>query len=263
MIKLRNFGWLLRVGILSSLILPPVIATAQQPLLETIVGIQKADKMGKSIARADVDGDGFMDIIAGAPEGDVYKPTKNGYDDGYVAVFSGDDFEALAVYVGPNEDARLGTSIDRVGDLNGDGTEEIIIGAPGVEKNGTDSGAVYVVSIEPWQYLYQIYGEKQGDNLGHAVAGMGDLNDDGVPDFAYSAPGSDDAMINAGSVYVISGADGSLIRKFNGTSIDDQMGSSLRGIRDLDGDNRLELAVGSHLWDGASKNVGNVSFYNV
>lgn len=84
--------------------------------------------------------------------------------------------------------------------------------------------------------------------FGHAVAGIGDINGDMVPDLAVGAPGVDDGGINrSGKVYLFSGADGSLLRAISSPNRrkGGRFGFSLTAAGDLDGDGAGDLIVGA------------------
>src|SRR6185295_16995485 len=105
-----------------------------------------------------------------------------------------------------------------VGDLNGDGKSDFIIGAPYADPGGlTDGGSAYVYSGATGALLYQKDGTALGDNFGNAVAGVGDVNGDGVADFMVGAQTADPGGIfNAGAAFVYSGATGALLYQKNG-----------------------------------------------
>jgi len=116
-------------------------------------------------------------------------------------VFAGDGGEEAAILACP-------------GDMNGDGTEDVAVGAQGSDEAGGDAGALYIVTDAPssWPATYdlataevRLLGEAVGDWFGHAVAAAGDLNDDGFDDLVVSAPYNDQEGSAAGKVYVIFG----------------------------------------------------------
>lgn len=117
---------------------------------------------------------------------------------------------------------QAGRSVTDIGDINGDGLDDYLIGAPhaGLDTTGKAlAGAAYVVYGNPSgipqnlgqltpQQGFRIDGQLPGDYAGTAVAAIGDVNGDGVPDFAVGAPASDGSLpaLRAGKVYVIFGS---------------------------------------------------------
>ena len=93
--------------------------------------------------------------------------------------------------------------------------------------------------------LYQKNGAAFNDFLGFSVASAGDVNGDGVPDFIIGAFGADPGGLSlAGSAYVYSGADGSLLYQKNGAAAGDNLGNSVAGAGDVDGDGKADFIIG-------------------
>ena len=91
---------------------------------------------GRSGSGADVNGDGFSDLIVGA-----FGDSNNGFDSGSARVFSGVDGSVLHNFDGDSAGDSLGISVSGAGDVNGDGFADLIVGAPGADRNGTNSGS--------------------------------------------------------------------------------------------------------------------------
>ncbi|WP_404390373.1 cadherin domain-containing protein [Pseudoalteromonas phenolica] len=124
--------------------------------------------------------------------------------------------DSQAIYgLGSND--WLGYGATAAGDVNGDGFDDLIIGAPNNDTNGGDAGAAYVLFGNATGVLanlsdvvngiggFAIYGERGGDKAGFAVAGNGDINGDGLADVVIGAPYADDYGDQAGKVYVVFG----------------------------------------------------------
>ncbi|MBI4592013.1 FG-GAP repeat protein, partial [Candidatus Uhrbacteria bacterium] len=108
---------------------------------------------------------------------------------------------------------NAGWSVAGIGDVNGDGVDDLAVGSPYNDYYEADIGAAYVLfgaSISGEMSLgeteVKMRGESYNDNAGWSVAGVGDVNGDGVDDLAVGAPSSDDAATDAGSVYVLFGS---------------------------------------------------------
>jgi hypothetical protein len=174
------------------------------------VGAQRESGLGASmrgIGLGDIDGDGSSDVAIGAPG-----TTGTSEGGGLVAVWFGG---ALAgTYSAEEADARilgdgaLGTALAIGADLDGDGTLDLLAGAP--TAGGQQQGIVYAVldlaagELEaPTQANSTWLGEAAGDAFGTSVAVGSDLKRDGTPWAIVSAPGADaGGLVDAGRVYL-------------------------------------------------------------
>jgi len=229
-------------------------------LVEPSLGL--SDRLGYAVAGiGDATGDNIPDIAVGAPFADVAANNV-----GAVVLFSGAtcaSFRTLSDPGGAPGD-QLGNSVARLGDLDGDGIDEIVAGAPQVNDPVTLSGAVLVFDGADGTLLYKLTDPQETNRLGASVAGPGDVNGDGVPDIVAGAPFDNNFAGTAGAAYVFSGADGSLIRKLidpdGGTS--DDLGHSLAGVGDVNGDGFPDIAVGAIEDDIAASNAGAVVVFS-
>ncbi|MGQ0553201.1 MAG: IPT/TIG domain-containing protein [Planctomycetota bacterium] len=171
------------------------------------------DDFGTSVAAAgDVNLDGWPDILVGAPAktGESLSPKP-----GYARVHSGLDgaviHEFTAGPLGLNQffdpaSERFGESVAGAGDVNGDGVPDLLVGVPFTGSNPiTALGAVRIYSGAYGTLLYELTGTSAGAWLGDAVAGLGDLNGDGLADFAAGAPRESVGTVQSGRVIVWSG----------------------------------------------------------
>ncbi len=153
-----------------------------------------------------------------------------------------------------------------VGDLDGDGLEDIVIGAMGDSTNGSGSGAAYIVfgkaipaggTLDLRQASLKLVGTDAGDNFGRYHMGVGDVDGDGLDDLLVAARYNDDAGNNAGAVYLFLGATLSSASASSPLSAADadytitgEMAGSDFGVQvdaagDIDGDGRADLLVGA------------------
>lgn len=148
----------------------------------------------------------------------------------------------------PNE-SGFGNQVASLGDINGDGFEDILVSAPSAESNPAGGGArgkAWVFfgplgTTDP-SFIYQ--GEGQSDAFGQSIDGSGDFNGDGVRDILIGAPsfGAD----KRGRTYVYSGSDGSLLATWTGSGADIRMGTRVRffvNVDDFTGDEVLNTQV--------------------
>lgn len=147
----------------------------------------------------------------------------------------------------------MGSSVSWAGDVNGDGTPDMILGANAA--NGYAGGA-YVHSGLDGSLLHAFSGFSTGDQFGNCVHGAGDTNGDGVPDLVIGATLAQPVGENSGSSYVFSGADGSLLLQMDGMAAEDYLGGSVSFAGDVNGDGRADVIVGARLSDLGSLNGG-------
>ena len=201
------------------------------------------DSFGESVAGSgDVDGDGVDDWIIGAPGND-----ENGSNAGKVLVYSGSSQALLWSKTGEAEGDRFGWSVACAGDVNEDGFDDVIAGAPWNDAHGENAGRAYVLDGQNGSVIFKINGRDAGDRLGVAVTGLGDLNDDGASDFAIGAPYCDEGGSNSGRVTIYSGHNKKTIQRIDGASSGDRFGSSLAGLTYGSSSKRTLLIIGAPL----------------
>ncbi|MCK5833350.1 FG-GAP repeat protein [bacterium] len=145
---------------------------------------------------------------------------------------------------------RYGMTIASIGDINGDGYTDLAIGAPGSYQVSDFKGqvSIYLGGNDPTKAAFDLVGDKAGDRFGTAISACGDINGDGIDDFAVGASKNDDSGIDAGKVYIYFGG-----KQFDtvpditlmGERYNDWFGTSLAGGEDLNGDNVPDLLVGA------------------
>jgi hypothetical protein len=149
------------------------------------------------------------------------------------------------LFKGDAANDAFGIAVANAGDVNGDGFDDVIVGAYQDDNNGTDSGSIRVYSGASGALLYAFNGAAAGDRFGLAVAGAGDVNADGRADFIVGADGTDTNGQNSGSARVFSGANGATLYTFLGDSALDWLGFAVSGAGDVNGDGRADLIVGA------------------
>jgi hypothetical protein len=218
-------------------------------LLLYAAGGTLTERLGQSIAAAgDVDMNGSADVIAGGP---FYS---SGGAIGRVQVYGGPTGALLRELYGTGS-SRFGTGVAGIGDVDLDGHDDLLVGAPGDDTTGADRGSATVFAGADGSVIRVHYGVDTFDELGVSVASAGDVDMDGVPDYAAGAlnGGSE----SNGSVYVYSGATGAVLHTVVGNSPFDQC-CVVAGVGDIDQDGHADFAVGAHRDDQAFNDGGSV-----
>lgn len=181
-------------------------------------------RFGAAVSRAgDLDGDGVEEFLVGEPQYDQIFPPS--LDCGRVVIYSGATWAQIASKPGRSWGQKLGASLDRCGDIDGDGTLDFLAGSPDHDAFFTDDGSVWLVSGKTQLVLQVFYGAAAGDRMGHAVCGMGDLDDDGHDDFVISAVHG--GPLQRGRVEVRSGLDWHVLWSFDGWNATDSICNEL------------------------------------
>ncbi len=194
--------------------------------------------MGHAVSGAgDLNGDGYDDVLVGAP--------KSGLQNwGAIFAFSGLDGSTLYQIIGTSKNDRLGYSVSRIGDLNGDGVSEWIAGAP----KGHPDDYFVIYSGREAILEFQTYSASKLGEFCAAATGLGDVDGDGIPDYAVGAPNSDWTIAEGNPpsrVHVYSGMFGNELYRIEGKRPSDSFGSTLAGTDDVDGDGIQDLLVGA------------------
>jgi len=230
---------------------------------DTFPGELDADQLGHQVAAAgDVNGDGVADFLISAPYGDtgVLSDTIAISDTGKVFVYLGQQTPGSLPTVdkslhGESAGDQFGWSAGAAGDVNGDGYDDIIVGAQNHDRSLTDldTGKVYVYhgsagGIEATP-SFTATGELALDFFGSAVAGAGDVNGDGYDDIIIGARGNDESGQDAGKVYVYHGGPSGLSATpaFTdvGTDVESNFGNAVAGTGDVNGDGYNDVIVGA------------------
>ena len=238
--------------------------------LDYYTGTTNGFRLGHSLAGpGDLDSDGIPDYALGTPFA-----SHDGKDDSGLVIIalSGNspvDRQLLTIY-GEAAGDYFGWTIAGIGDVNGDQVADIAVGAPGVKSSGEiNIGRVYVLSGNDGAILYRIDGREPGEQFGYSITGTGDINGDLSADLVVGAPEVDlngkshpllpgSYTTSAGSAYVFSGKDGSLIFKLEGSPPGFAFGFSVAS-GDVNGDSLSDIIVGD---PSAMQNHGSVYIFS-
>ncbi len=237
-----------------------------------------ATSVGFSVSNAgDINADGYDDVIVGAPYSGGYFLTGAAYVlFGKAGNFSSIDLGDLAPEDGfvimrsGAQDSMAGTSVSSAGDVNGDGYDDLIIGAP----LASITGEAYVIFGKAGGFGtidlanlgaagFTILGDANLDGAGFSVSDAGDVNGDGFDDVIVGAPYGDDGGSRAGEAYVIFGKAGGFGTVdlsnlgtagfiIQGDTAGDLAGRSVSAAGDINSDGFDDLIVGAPIFNDAA-----------
>ena len=216
-------------------------------------GAYTSTGLGERLAGVgDVDGDGINDLLGGT-WGDS------------ATLYLGPFASSSTTIAGPTS-SYLGSGIGTAGDLDGDGYDDLLLGGYGEDHGATNTGAAYIVygSASMGSSITlstpALMGAEASDSVGYTVSGAGDLNRDGVGDFAVGGPWADgsagQAWVVLGPVSGVNIIDDVAEVALAGAS-DDLMGAALRGVGSLSGAGDV-LAIGAPGGDAAANSSGSI-----
>jgi hypothetical protein len=206
-------------------------------VLMLLHGSGPGDLFGSNVAGAgDVNGDGHPDVLVKHNQADIYFQGK-------VSFISGKDGSLLAMLGG----GSMGVSMGGVGDLDGDGGDEVILGAPQLPNpHIMGPGHAYVYSWMQNRTLFEYAGDQTFEEFGYRVGGLGNVDGDAVPDFFITSLNSTPFFGSGilGKAWVRSGADGSVLFSVEGQYDLGGLAAIGAAAGDVDGDGRGDLLLG-------------------
>lgn len=245
-----------------------------------IQGSQIAESLGISLDCAgDINGDGYGDIVVGSLYDTNYDTSMGGHtldpnntdrDEGAAFIFYGSmagiSASGADTIVGSLDTMRLGAAVAGVGDVNGDGYDDILLGAYSYSSGFPNQGMVQlhlgtasgIDLTAAWTYA----GQGAGELVGAAVSGAGDVNGDGVDDLlvgAYGVPDNGDPRV--GEAYMFLGVNSGLPTaapnwQAGGEHANSRFGVSVSAAGDVNGDGYGDVVIGA---DGFSSNYSDTT----
>jgi hypothetical protein len=283
----------------------------------TFIGEDADDFSGSSISSAgDVDGDGLDDLLIGARGGDgggagsgeTYLITAadlaaadaaDGSSDGVIDLGNVAGQGLSYKFIGIDGDDQAGYAVSSAGDTDGDGLDDLLIGADRAGGGGTDSGETYLIAaldlaaadaadgsadgvidlanVAPQSASYTFVGEDGSDFAGASVASAGDFDGDGLDDLLIGASRADGSVASVGKTYLVSaadlaaadaadGSDGVIDLAnvaaqtnsftFTGEGSFDFAGASITSLGDVDGDTLNDFLIAASFDDDGGVSSG-------
>ena len=264
---------------------------AEPPNAISLVGADSFEEAGVSVGRAgDVNGDGRPDLVVGADGADPHDRAQAG--SAYV-VFGGDVEPGILGQGpgfridGPAELDFLGWDVAGAGDVNDDGLDDVIVGAPKTDVHGGETGSAFVVfgkttttavdTLSLGAGGFRIDGAQPGDLAGSSVGPAGDVNGDGFDDVLVGAPNaSPQNRQGAGAVYLVYGkatsttvdltAFGSSLPglvagyRIDGAQANSETGGALDGGRDVNRDGVPDAVIGAYAADPRGRTFAGATY---
>jgi len=249
-------------------------------------GLAAFDHSGVSVAAAgDVNGDGIEDIVVGASGANLSGSTYVVFGRvlGFPALLNINDLNGATGFriIGQSPGDRSGIAVSSAGDVNGDGIDDILVGANAADPNENSAGSSYIVfgrksgfpAVLNLSSLngvtgFRMDGEGEGDQSGSSVSAAGDLNGDGIGDLLIGA-GKFGAG-NVGRSYVVFGRRSGFAAAINlsslngptgfhldGAAVDDFSGAAVAAAGDVNGDGIDDILIGSPGTDNAADGSGS------
>jgi hypothetical protein len=218
---------------------------------------------GETVATpADFDGDGINDFIVSAPgeESVVF----NYWNDSEVVIFSSQNGAVIQSFEGDGLNDRYGITLASPGDFDGDGTPDLLVGAPFASPFAEryDVGQVYLYSMATGEELFFWIGEQKFGWFGHSLD-AGDVTGDGQADILVGAPLMESGDINnRGGFYVYDGVTAERVMFKMGDQTNSVLGARMNFVGDRNGDGVGDFSASRFEWGSGSLPDGRGEIYS-
>ncbi len=212
--------------------------------------------IGGAAGAGDVNADGHADVIVG--DAGFAGP---GIGTGRALVFSGKTGALLYTFTGDAASDYFGGSVDGAGDVDGDGFDDLVVGAYQPDSFNPGTGYVRIFSGQDGTQLYEFTGDSPGDAFGSSVSGAGDVDGDGYDDVIVGAPWDDNNGMSSGMARVFSGRTGGILYQFDGGA-GDGLGRSVSDAGDVNNDGFDDVVVGLPDDDTGAQLAGSVRVFS-
>ncbi len=224
---------------------------------------QDSANFGNCVAPAgDVNGDGYSDVIIGAPN---FDSLQNNEGRAYVYFGGSSGLSKSADWTARSNqaDANFGNSVATAGDINGDGYSDVIVGAPLFDNGQTDEGeaSVYNGSPNGLSTISNWSSNNAGFRLGTSVSPAGDVNGDGYNDVIIGDYDYSNGQSSEGGAFVFYGSSTGLSASFNWKAESDQVSAFLSicaTAGDVNGDGYSDIICGAYQYDSGETDEGKV-----
>lgn len=242
-------------GIISVYHGAPGKLAAGQP--SSLTSIQAMSRYGYAVAAAgDVNGDGYDDVIVGAPY----------YDNGQAAEGAAFIYPGASYGIGKNfaamlsagqAEAEFGGSVAGAGDVNGDGFSDVIVGAMHFDNGEDEEGAAFIYFGSPSGVnpapAAALESDKPGSWMGSAVSGAGDLDSDGFGDIIVGAMNYSNGEPEEGALYIYPGSPAGPsqagMKIVESNQADARLGNSVANAGDVNGDGYADIIAGAYAFE--------------
>jgi hypothetical protein len=228
------------------------------------VGGGQADAFLSAVGPAgDVNGDGYSDVIVGAPSF-TNGLSREGIARVYHGSASGLQPNPAWTQEGNADDVRFGWAVWTAGDVNGDGYSDVIVGVPFASAPTHREGAAVVYNGSPTGLAdtpsWLVESDQENAGMGISVSTAGDVNADGFSDVIVGVIRYDNGQSDEGGAFVYTGSAAGLstIPSWigEGQQADAAFGRSVSTAGDVNGDGYADVIVGARSYDSGQSNEG-------
>lgn len=258
----------------SGAVFPVTIDPVAASPVWTVESDQANANFGYSVSTAgDVNGDGYSDVIAGAP---YYDSGQNDEGRAFVYLGSASGLAGTPAWTAESDVASslFGANVAAAGDVNGDGYSDVLVGAYGYTNTESYEGAAFVwygsasglgANGTPANADWTAEGNQVSAQMGYSVSTAGDVNGDGYSDIIVGTPYYDNDQTDEGRAFVYlgssSGLAGTPAWTAESNQTDSQFASKVSTAGDVNGDGYSDIVIGAFFYSNGESQEGQVFVY--